>query len=319
MQPPFFAVIIPENSRNEHSGNKHGENGAGTHDAMGCRFSPEAPGWYPSPMKRHASGSPETSTLIGMVFRSRPLQFALTLVIYAFYAAVFGAALTPSALLARWAYGRLFGSTSAAPAAAGRIMLFCLSLGAGAFLFLFCALLLTGLIARVLSRGVRPGRHPAASPTTLPWMFLNGLHTIVFRAFLPLVPMTFFSMMYFRLAGCRIGHDVWITTPFLLDPHLISIGDGTVIGGDAVLTTHLFEKGILLLAPITIGRDCSVGAHALISPGVAVGDRATIGMRVILREGKRVPAGAHIASLDGLPYERVLDLEGRRRRSYPGR
>jgi hypothetical protein len=267
-------------------------------------------------MKRHARGSAETSTLIGIVLGSWPLQSALTLAIYAFYAAVIGAALTPSALLARWAYGWLFGAMPAASAAVGKIMLFCLSLGAGGFLFLFCALLLTGLMARVLSRGVRPGRHPAASRTTLLWMFLNGMHTIVIRAFLPLVPMTFFSMMYFRLAGCRIGRNVWITTPFLLDPYLISIGDGTVIGGDAVLTSHLFEKGILLLAPITIGSDCSVGAHALISPGVAVGDRATIGMRVILREGKRVSAGAHVASLDGLPYERVLDLEGRRQRSY---
>ena len=44
--------------------------------------------------------------------------------------------------------------------------------------------------------------------------------------------------------------------------------------------------------------------------------RCRFSSRVILREGKRVPAGAHVASLDGLPYDRVLDLEGRRRRSH---
>jgi acetyltransferase-like isoleucine patch superfamily enzyme len=266
-------------------------------------------------MGRRTNVSTGTSAVVGMIFRSWPLQSMLTLVIYAFYAAVIGMALAPSAVLARWEYERLFAAAHATPVAAGRIVLFCLFIGAGAFLFLFCALLLTGLIVRIMSLGVKAGRHPAASRTTLLWMLLNGLHTIVFRSFLPLVPMTFFSTMYFRVAGCRIGRNVLITTPFLLDPYLISIGDDSVIGGDAVLTAHLFEKGMLLLAPVSIGRECSVGAQALISPGVTVGDRATIGMRVLIRERKRIPAGAHVASLDGLPFGRIRDLEGRKKGS----
>ncbi len=249
---------------------------------------------------------------LGFVLRSKPAQIALTLLIYAFYACVIGTSLVPSAFFVHGARDRLFppgGSFGAAP-----VLLFCLCLGAAVFLFIFCSLLLCGVVIRILSLGVRPGRHPLASPPALFWMTLNGLHTICFRVILPVVPSTFFTLMYFRLAGCRIGRGVWLTTTFLFDPYLITIGDGTVIGGDAVISAHLFENGMLSLAPIRIGRNCIIGAHALVSPGVTVGDGATIGMRVYLREGRRVPPGARIASLSGLPVERVSELERRTRR-----
>jgi hypothetical protein len=168
--------------------------------------------------------------------------------------------------------------------------------------------------ARLLSLGVRPGRHPLASPTALCWMLLNGLHTICFRAVLPLVPSSFVALTYFRLTGCRIGRGVWLTTPFLFDPYLISIGEGTVIGGDAVVAAHLFESGRLSLAPIRIGKNCMIGAHALISPGVTIGDGATIGMRAYIREGRKIPPGSRIASMSGLPAEGLIELERRTRR-----
>ncbi len=251
------------------------------------------------------------------VLRSKPAQVGLTLVIYAFYACVLGVSIVPSALCILTARSLLFP-----PDGAGRavpVLLLCLCLGAAVFIFIFCSLLISGVVIRLLSLGVRPGKHQLASRPALCWMVLNGLHTICFRAILPLVPSSFLALMYFRLAGCRIGRGVWLTTTFLLDPYLISIGDGTVIGGDAVITAHLFENGVLSLAPIRIGRRCMVGAHALISPGVTIEDGAVVGMRAYVREGRRIPRGSRIASMAGLPAERLLDLERQIRRPVPRR
>lgn len=247
------------------------------------------------------------------------LEIPLTTCVYALCAALLGASLFPSAILALWAVRVTLLEPLLAHAAIplGRVAVLCLLLGASAFVFFFCGLLVMGSAIRCLSIAVKPGSHEAFSATTIVWMVLNSIHTIAFRVILPLVPAGYFSTMYFRIAGCRIGKGVWLTTASLLDPYLISIGDGTVIGGDAILTAHIFKNGALYLAPIHIGNDCQIGAHALLCPGVTVGDRASVGIRTYLRTGRRIASGSHVATLGGLTVRQVLDLErktGRGRR-----
>jgi hypothetical protein len=226
------------------------------------------------------------------------LSIPLTTCVYALCAALLGVSLIPPALLALVGFRRLLLGPLLAGAAVppGGVALFCLLLGACAFIFFFSALLVMSLAVRGISLAVRPGRYGPFAATTIAWMVLNSIHTIAFRVILPLVPAGYFSTMYFRIAGCRIGKGVWLTTASLLDPYLISIGDGTVIGGDAIVTAHIFGNGELFLAPITIGKDCQIGAHALLCPGVTVGDGATIGIRTYLRAGRRVPKGAHVTA-----------------------
>ena len=55
---------------------------------------------------------------------------------------------------------------------------------------------------------------------------------------------------------------VYVNTLQVNDPYLVSIGDNSVIGGDAVISPHVFESGRLTLAPVAVGKDCLVGAEA---------------------------------------------------------
>lgn len=243
--------------------------------------------------------------------RSFVVKLTLTLIVYGFYACVLGASLAPSTGLVLWAFLRFLSPAILAgtlPGLAG-VVLFSISLGAAAFLFFFFGLLVMGSIIRLLSLGVKPGRHDAASLPVLLWMVLNGVFTLAWRIILPLVPMTPFSMMFHRLCGCRIGKNVWINTNNLIDSYMISIGDNSLIGGEAVLSPHVYEGGKLLIQRITIGKDCLIGGHAYISPGVTVGDGSVIGMRAYVRKGKRIPPGTRITTVAGLPFGRALDLE----------
>jgi hypothetical protein len=227
------------------------------------------------------------------VVRSPLLQGVVTLVIYFFYAVVLGAGLAPAAFIVLRAHAALI-PPGGGPAAFA-LLSFCVVVGACLFVFLFCSLILIALIVRLFALPVKPGRHPLASPATLCWMVGNGIHTIAFRLFLPLVPATFFTTLYFRLAGCRIGRNVWLTTVQLLDPHMIEIGDNTMVGGDAVITSHLFAHETLFIAPIRIGSGCTIGAHALICPGAVIGDGATVGIKALVRVGRRIPEGARFS------------------------
>ena len=239
--------------------------------------------------------------LIERLSGSALAQAALTLLGYALYAAVLGASLVPAVSIGVLAFRRL-----AAPATGlGGIALFCLAAAGCLYLFFFVGLLLIGLLVRAFALGVKPGRHRTGSLVTLWWLLAGGISTWAYRLILPFVPMTFISQTFYRLAGCRIGRNVFINSLELNDPFLVSIGDNTVIGGGAVITPHVFEAGRLILEPVTIGRDCLIGAEAYLSPGVEIGDGSVIGLRAFIRKGTRVPAGSRIFGLAGLPARRA--------------
>jgi carbonic anhydrase/acetyltransferase-like protein (isoleucine patch superfamily) len=147
------------------------------------------------------------------------------------------------------------------------------------------------------------------SVTTLSWVVLGGIHTMAYRLILPLVPMTFFAMMYFRLAGCKIGKNVWMVSFSITDPYLVTIEDNTIIGGEAVLAAHVFENGHLILAPIHIGKNCLVGTHSYINPGVTMGDGSVVGMGTFVRRGTQIPPKGRIAGISGIPTKRVFEIE----------
>jgi carbonic anhydrase/acetyltransferase-like protein (isoleucine patch superfamily) len=250
-------------------------------------------------------------TFLDRLSRSFIVKNTLTLIVYGFYAAVLGVSLAPSTALVVWA-ARTFLSPAVAAGvfpAVGSLVLFALFLGVAAFTFFFFGLFVMGSFVGLLARGISPGTYTAASLTVLLWMVLNGIWTLAYRLILPLVPMTPFSMMFHKLCGCRIGKNVWINAIALVDPYLISIGDHSVIGGDAVISSHIFENGKLTLRRITIGKKCLIGAWAYISPGVTVGDGAVVGMHAYVRKGAQVPAGTVVTGVGSMPFGRALDLE----------
>jgi acetyltransferase-like isoleucine patch superfamily enzyme len=242
---------------------------------------------------------------------SKLVQLILTLVVYSLYAAVLGASLAPAVFLIIASFRTLVLPALAGGALppVGATVLFALSIGGSLYVFLFWGLILIGTLVRLLSLGIRTGRHPAISSVTLLWMILNGIFTIAYRMILPLVPMTFFSETFYRLCGMKIGRGTWINTFVIMDPYLVEIGDGTVVGGDAIISPHLFEAGHLLLERIRIGRHCLIGSNAYVSPGVTVGDGCVVGLRAYLRKGRTVPPGSRISSLAGLDSRQIRAME----------
>jgi galactoside O-acetyltransferase len=70
----------------------------------------------------------------------------------------------------------------------------------------------------------------------------------------------------------------------LVDDTHIYVGDNTMFGPNVTVATaghpiepHLREKGYQYNAPVRIGRNCWIGAGAILLPGVTVGDNVVIG------------------------------------------
>ena len=87
----------------------------------------------------------------------------------------------------------------------------------------------------------------------------------------------------------------------LVDDTHIYVGDSTMFGPNVVIATaghpilpELREKGYQYNAPVKIGKNCWIGAGALIMPGVTIGDNSVIGAGSVVT--KDVPSGVVAAS-----------------------
>ena len=85
--------------------------------------------------------------------------------------------------------------------------------------------------------------------------------------------------------GIRLGENVFINyNATMLDGGMITIGDNCQIGPNCQLVTpnHPIDymerrKPVERCLPITIGKDCWLGAGVIVCPGVTIGDRCVIG------------------------------------------
>ena len=82
----------------------------------------------------------------------------------------------------------------------------------------------------------------------------------------------------------------------LVDDTHIYVGDNTMFGPHVTVATaghpiapQLREKGLQFNMPVRIGRNCWIGAGAVIMPGVTIGDNTVIGAGSVVT--KDIPAG----------------------------
>ena len=80
-----------------------------------------------------------------------------------------------------------------------------------------------------------------------------------------------------------IGRDIIISLRADLDtthPQGVHIGDGTLVAFHAVIFAHDLSRH--LSAHTYIGRNCFIGAHAIIMPGVVIGDQSIVGAGAVV-------------------------------------
>lgn len=107
-----------------------------------------------------------------------------------------------------------------------------------------------------------------------------------------------------------IGKNVFINSGCKIqDQGGVTIGDGTLIGHNAVLATlnHNIDpnhRGDIIPAPINIGQNVWIGANATILPGVSIGDGAVIAAGAVVT--KDVPEN-NVAA--GVPAKVIKQIE----------
>tara|TARA_B100001750_G_C15364388_1_gene523908 strand:- start:174 stop:905 length:732 start_codon:yes stop_codon:yes gene_type:complete len=163
------------------------------------------------------------------------------------------------------------------------------TLGIGMMLWCFTDLLIIGILGRMIRPRLEEVRAPTESWLTIHWAFLSLFHRLALPALKWMVP-SFVGNTYYRMMGCKIGKGSQLNSPLINDCFMVEIGSDAVIGGNAVINGHLFEKDGIHLAKIRIGSNVVIGTAAQINPGCVIGDGAVIASRSVLPKFTEVPA-----------------------------
>jgi acetyltransferase-like isoleucine patch superfamily enzyme len=96
---------------------------------------------------------------------------------------------------------------------------------------------------------------------------------------------------FYRTLGARIADNVRLLGDLDgVNPHLIEIGEYSVIGRGSVLLAHCPINGA---RPVSIGSFVYIGYGAIVLPGVALGDYCIVGAGAVVT--KSAPKGSILA------------------------
>jgi acetyltransferase-like isoleucine patch superfamily enzyme len=143
--------------------------------------------------------------------------------------------------------------------------------------------------------------------------FLTILHTIAMNC-----PIHKLRIIFYKMRGTRIERNVFFGNQVFLEeafPELITIQENSDLGPGVMILTHdtilhhLDPKGPIRSSQVIIGRNCYIGAGAIILPGVTIGDNSIIGAGAVVT--KSIPPGS-VAT--GIPARVVCSREEWRRK-----
>ncbi len=213
---------------------------------------------------------------------TRPLDLFLriaSLLYLVFQFLVLGVALLPAVL-----FVKLFWDQ-------GSLAWLALAFGVGYLIFGLTFLLLIVHIRHGLAFRNREGEYPFISFYAVRWAFLGslvGLAKILILSHLKGMPIL---NAFYRAMGARIGRNVIINSCNLSELDLLTIGDDSFIGGDAVVIGHAGEGGVLKIRPVRIGSRCTVGQSSIVFPGAIMEDGSVLGALSLLPKGRELPVG----------------------------
>jgi non-ribosomal peptide synthetase-like protein len=98
--------------------------------------------------------------------------------------------------------------------------------------------------------------------------------------------------LYLRALGAKVGRNVlYLAGQIPVATDLLTIGDGTVIRKDVLVSCYRAHNGLIQTGPVTLGRSVVVGEASVLDIGTSMGNGAQLGHRSSLQPGQAVPGG----------------------------
>ncbi|MBK9293629.1 MAG: hypothetical protein IPM57_04165 [Oligoflexia bacterium] len=230
--------------------------------------------------------------------RAKVLVHVLTLVpLYLMACFILASSLFPAAVIFMTTY-----ELSLAQPLAVRAFALSFAFVFGYFNYGFTYLFLGPLANFILRANLKPARGPYFSVDFLNWYIHNGIIYLMRYTFLEFFTPTPYNNLFYKLMGMKIGRGTQINSTNLSDVSLITLGDKVTIGGSATLCAHYGQGGYLVLAPVVIGNNVTIGLKASVMGGVTIGDGAKVMPHSVVLPKTYIPAGE---TWGGVPAQKI--------------
>lgn len=241
-------------------------------------------------------------SLIEKLFRTCPRtltpgQYLITLVLYLQCALIMGVAIFPSVYLNY----HLWQATEVWTLLP-RLLVACIGATTGYFLYAIVVIFVVAAVAFVLRLKVKEGRYYIYGLEAIKWANYNSLILIVRYTCMNFLRVTPFLILFYRMMGAKIGRNCQINTCIIGDCSALSLGDNVIIGGDVTLVAHVGEHDQLIVKPVKIGSNVTLGMMTIIMPGVEIGDNVMIAANTVLPKDKKIPPNTRWA---GIPAKQL--------------
>jgi len=158
------------------------------------------------------------------------------------------------------------------------------------FYILLCLLALS--IPKVI-----PGSYSLSSNETKKWFIGFIFSRIWHYPFIqyPIFNSVILRTLFLKSLGCKIPFSCAMSSDIsIYDPHLIEIGESSIIGMKSTFIPHYIAKNQLVLGEIKIGKNTLIGAASEIGANVTIEDLVRLDIKVTCFPGTIIPSKAHI-------------------------
>ena len=232
-----------------------------------------------------------------------PIRLLLAILGHISGGIICGLALIPSGLLISSVWKWASNTSNGLPG----VMLLCISIGLGYFLFCYSLLLLLIVFRYLFRFGGQEGTHPIPSPALFNYMAYSWAFVLAEHLCLPLFKGTPLMVWFCRGMGAKIGRNAIITTTHTYYWDMIEMGDACLVGAYVAISGHVGEKGRLVSNKIKIGNNVSIGENTTILAGAVIEDNIVIGANSLVPKNAHLEANAIYA---GVPVRRISAYNG---------
>lgn len=166
------------------------------------------------------------------------------------------------------------------------------------------------------SRHDRLDRHPTPGPRSSLWQWPASKHPLrvavnyIVIVLCRVLPSLRVKNWLYRRLGMTVGPGVGVgleATPDVFFPEKLTIEADAIIGYDATLLAHEYLQEEYRVGPVRIEEQATVGAGAIVLPGVTVGAGATVAANSLVVAD--VPAETTVAGVPAEPVDGPMTAE----------
>ncbi len=178
-----------------------------------------------------------------------------------------------------------------------------MSIVGGFFAYGFSGIVIVPIANRLVRPLLKPFRGPAYSVEVFGWYVHNILIYCLRYSFLDWITPSPFNVFFYRQMGMRVGKRAEINSSNISDAAYITLEDGVTIGGSATVIAHYAMGGYLVISPVIIRKNATIGLRAVIMGGVEIGEGAKVLPNSVVLPKSVIPAGETWA---GVPAKRYV-------------